>query len=378
LNEYKTRQEMEADEGRLLAPFAQKSGESRGRQFPEPRHAYRTEFQRDRARIIHSRAFRRLEYKTQVFLNGTGDHLRTRLTHTIEVASISRTITRALRLNEDLAEAIALAHDLGHSPFGHSGEEMLAECMREHGGFEHNRQSLRVVELLENPYPKFPGLNLTLEVREGLDKTQVSSLEAQIADLADEITYYSHDLDDAIDFDILNFAQLEEIDVWKVAADSVRARYADLREPELHKLIIRDVIDRQVQDVIVTSAKQINSAKVQSRDDVRNQPALIRYGDELAQANRELRKFLYQNVYYHPRVAEVNKRACEMLRKVFESYLLDPSRLGDAAARRIESEGLHRTVCDYIAGMTDRYLMEEYERICPSSRAESRDPAALS
>jgi dGTPase len=363
LNEYKTRQEMEADEGRLLAPFAQKSGESRGRQFPEARHSYRTEFQRDRARIIHSRAFRRLEYKTQVFLNGTGDHLRTRLTHTIEVASISRTIARALRLNEDLAEAIALAHDLGHSPFGHSGEEMLAECMREHGGFEHNRQSLRVVELLENPYPKFPGLNLTLEVREGLDKTQVSSLEAQIADLADEITYYSHDLDDAIDFDVLNFAQLEEVDVWKVAADSVRGRYPDLREPDLHKLIIRDVIDHQVRDVIVTSAEQIISVKVQSQDDVRNQPALIRYGDDLAEANRALRKFLYQNVYYHPRVAEVNKRACEMLRKVFESYLLDPSRLGDAAARRIESEGLHRTVCDYIAGMTDRYLMEEYARV---------------
>jgi len=374
LNEYKTRQEMEADEGRLLAPFAQKSGQSQGRQFPEPRHAYRTEFQRDRARIIHSRAFRRLEYKTQVFLNGTGDHLRTRLTHTIEVASISRTIARALRLNEDLAEAIALAHDLGHSPFGHSGEEILAECMREHGGFEHNRQSLRVVELLENPYPKFPGLNLTLEVREGLDKTQVSSLEAQIADLADEITYYSHDLDDAIDFDVLNFAQLEEVDVWKVAADSVRERYPDLREPDLHKLIIRDVIDRQVRDVIVTSAEQITSVKVQSRDDVRNQSILIRYGDDLAEANRALRKFLYQNVYYHPRVAEVNKRACEMLRRVFESYLLDPSRLGDAAARRIESEGLHRTVCDYIAGMTDRYLMEEYERIRPSSRAQS--PAA--
>jgi dGTPase len=287
---------MEADEGRLLAPFAQKSGESRGRQFPEPRHAYRTEFQRDRARIIHSRAFRRLEYKTQVFLNGTGDHLRTRLTHTIEVASISRTIARALRLNEDLAETIALAHDLGHSPFGHSGEEMLAECMRDHGGFEHNRQSLRVVELLENPYPKFPGLNLTLEVREGLQKNQVSSLEAQIADLADEITYYSHDLDDAIDFDVLNFAQLEEVDVWKVAADSVRSRYPHLREPDLHKLIIRDVIDRQVRDVIVTSAEQFISMKVQSRDDVRNHSALIRYGDELAKANRELRKFLYQNV----------------------------------------------------------------------------------
>jgi dGTPase len=363
VNPYKTRQEMEADEARLLAPFAQKSAESRGRQFPEPSHAYRTEFQRDRARIIHSRAFRRLEYKTQVFLNGTGDHLRTRLTHTIEVASISRTIARALRLNEDLAEAIALAHDLGHSPFGHSGEEMLAECMREQGGFEHNRQSLRVVELLEHPYPKFPGLNLTSEVREGLHKTQVSSLEAQIADLADEITYYSHDLDDAIDFDVLNFAQLEEVEVWKYAADSVRTRYPDLREAEWHKLIIRDVIDRQVQDVVATSAGEIASAEIHSRADVRKQSALIRYSDELASANHALRKFLYQNVYYHPRVAEVNQRACEMLRKVFESYLLDPSRLGDAAARRIESEGLHRTVCDYIAGMTDRYLIEEYHKL---------------
>src|SRR6267378_1602872 len=206
---YRSREGMEATERAALAPFAQKSGDSRGRQYPEPSHSYRTEFQRDRARIIHSRAFRRLEYKTQVFLNGTGDHLRTRLTHSIEVASISRTIARALGLNEDLAEAIALAHDLGHSPFGHSGEEMLAECMRDHGGFDHNKQSLRVVNLLENPYPNFPGLNLTLEVREGLQKNQVSSLEAQIADLADEITYYSHDLDDAIDFDILNFAQLE-------------------------------------------------------------------------------------------------------------------------------------------------------------------------
>src|SRR5437016_2177988 len=236
---------MEADEGSLLAPFAQKSGESRGRQFPEPRHAYRTEFQRDRARIIHSRAFRRREYKTQVFLNVTGDHLRTRLTHTIEVASISRTIARALRLNEDLAETIALAHDLGHSPFGHSGEEMLAECMREQGGFEHNRQSLRVVELLENPYPNFCGLNLTFEVREGMQKHQAfydlpnenegkyrcPSLEAQVANLTDEITYYSHDLDDAIDFDVLSFTQLEDVAVWPRSAEPVRARCPYLRQP---------------------------------------------------------------------------------------------------------------------------------------------------
>jgi len=221
---WRTREEMEAAERATLAPFAQKSGDSRGRKYPEPSHAFRTEFQRDRARVIHSRAFRRLEYKTQVFLNGTGDHLRTRLTHSIEVASISRIIARALALNEDLAEAIALAHDLGHTPFGHSGEEILAECMRDHGGFEHNRQSLRVVELLENAYPVFPGLNLTFEVREGMqkhrdfyeatspggEKYKCPSLEAQIANLADEITYYSHDLDDAVDFEILSAAQLEE------------------------------------------------------------------------------------------------------------------------------------------------------------------------
>ncbi len=375
---WKTRAQMEATERDVLAPFAQKSGDSRGRQYSEPSHAYRTEFQRDRARIIHSRAFRRLEYKTQVFLNGTGDHLRTRLTHSIEVASISRTIARALGLNEDLAEAIALAHDLGHPPFGHSGEEMLAECMRDHGGFDHNRQSLRVVELLENAYPNFPGLNLTFEVREGLQKHQAvykfpssrgeayhrPSLEAQVADLADEITYYSHDLDDAVDFEILSPMQLGENEVWRRSHRAVLARYADGREPELHKLIIRDIIDNEVHDVVATSAKSIAHAGVQKADEVRRQPvSLIRYSNELAEANRALRKFLYQNVYYHPRVSDVNRRACEMLRRVFEAYLLDPDRLGDGATRRIEGEGLHRTVCDYVAGMTDRYLMEEYQRI---------------
>lgn len=375
---WKTREQMEADELRVLAPFAQKSGESRGRKYPEPSHAYRTQFQRDRARIIHARAFRRLEYKTQVFLNGTGDHLRTRLTHSIEVASISRTIARALSLNEDLAEAIALAHDLGHSPFGHSGEEMLAECMREHGGFDHNRQSRRVVELLEAAYPAFPGLNLTFEVREGLQKHQAfydppvageekyrcPSLEAQIANLADEITYYSHDLDDAVDFEILSLAQLEETAVWRRSHQSVAARYPKVREPELHKLIIGDIIDAEVRDVVTTSARAIAKAGVQSADEVRRQPLpLICYSEALLEANRELRRFLYKNVYYHPRVAEVNRRACEMLRAVFEAYVLAPERLGEAATKRIETEGLHRTICDYIAGMTDRYLLEEHARL---------------
>ena len=384
---WKTREQMEEGERTALASVAQKSGESRGRQHSEPSHAYRTEFQRDRARIIHSRAFRRLEYKTQVFLNGTGDHLRTRLTHSIEVASISRTIARALRLNEDLAEAIALGHDLGHAPFGHSGEEMLAECMRDHGGFDHNRQSVRVVELLETPYPDFPGLNLTFEVREGLRKHErpykfstpsaeeydCPSLEGQVADLADEITYYSHDLDDALDFEILTPARLEENEVWRNSHRAVLARYTGVREPELHKLIIRDIIDREVHDLVATSAESIAESGVQTADDVRWQTApLIRYSDELAEANRALRKFLYQNVYYHPRVAEVNRRACEMLRRVFEAYLADPDRLGEGATRRVEKEGLHRTVCDYIAGMTDRYVMEEHARI--SGRGDSPQP----
>lgn len=369
---------MEADEARVLAPYAQKSGESRGRQYPEPRHAFRTEFQRDRARIIHARAFRRLEYKTQVFLNGTGDHLRTRLTHSIEVASISRTIARALGLNEDLAEAIALAHDLGHSPFGHSGEEMLAECMRDHGGFDHNRQSQRVVELLEAAYPNFPGLNLTFEVREGLRKHEASyeplaaggeryrcpSLEAQIADLADTLTYYSHDLDDAVDFQILAPEQLEEVDIWRWSRECVVARYPEVREPELHKLVIGAIIDAQVRDVVSTSAAAIARAGVQNADDVRWQPSpLIGYSSVREKANQELRRFLYKNVYYHSRVAKVNQQACEMLRAVFEAYLAAPELLGEAAMRRIESEGLHRTVCDYVAGMTDRYLLEEHARL---------------
>jgi dGTPase len=402
---YRPRQQMEATEQSTLAAFAQKSGDSRGRKYSEPSHAYRTEFQRDRARIIHSRAFRRLEYKTQVFLNGTGDHLRTRLTHSIEVASISRTIARALGLNEDLAEAIALAHDLGHSPFGHSGEEMLSECMGEQGGFDHNRQSLRVVELLEDPYPDFPGLNLSFEVREGLKKHDAAyqidetspasdgagpgqiaesrrpgltkyrfpSLEAQIADLADEITYYSHDLDDAVDFQILTPAQLEANAAWSNSNERVRQRHGDAHEPELHKLIIRDIIDVEVQDVVSSSAQAIANSGVGSADEVRTKEArLICYSNEVRNRNSDLRKFLYQNVYYHPRVAAVNERACEMLRKVFEAYITSPDLLGDSAVRRIEAEGLHRTVCDYIAGMTDRYLMEEYGRLVGTVRVSNK------
>lgn len=376
----KTRSQIESQEQTLLAPYAQKSGQSAGRLHQEPPHPFRTEYQRDKARIIHSRAFRRLEYKTQVFLNGTGDHLRTRLTHTIEVASISRTIARALALNEDLAEAIALAHDLGHAPFGHSGEEELDVLMSEYGGFEHNLQSLRIVEVIEAKYPKFSGLNLSFEVREGLrkherfyepppkraegEKYSCPSLEAQIANLADEITYYSHDLDDGLDFDLINGKQLAELEIWQESATEVRRDFPKLKGPAFTTYVIRCIIDRQVQDVITTSAELIEDSRVETADEVREQKKpLIRYSHRRMLANRKLRKFLYQNLYYHPRVATANERACTMLRNVFGAYIRDPKLLGEATAHRLAKDGVHRSVCDYLSGMTDRYLLEEHERL---------------
>ena len=377
---HKSRAQMEREESLTLAPYAQHDDASAGRRYPEPPHPYRTPFQRDRARVIHSRAFRRLEYKTQVFLNGTGDHLRTRLTHTIEVASVSRTIARALGLNEDLAEAIALAHDLGHPPFGHPGEDTLDKLMHGHGGFDHNAQSLRIVELIESTYPEFRGLNLSFEVTEGLRKHQTfykplpgrdedggyhcPTLEAQIANLADEITYNSHDLDDGLDSDLISADQLADTTLWQTVRGEVRTKYPALEGRDLCATIIRRIIDRQVEDVVWTSAERIAAAGVSTVDDVRRLPGpLIAYSDDLLAANRELKRFLYQNLYYHPQVAQANRRACERLGDVFNAYLQDPSRLGHATAARVETDGLHRTVCDYLSGMTDRYLLEEHARL---------------
>jgi len=377
----RTRETVNEDEMTSLAPYAQKSGESAGRKHPEPPHQFRTEYQRDCARIIHSRAFRRLEYKTQVFLNGTGDHLRTRLTHTMEVVSISRSIARALALNEDLAEAIALAHDLGHPPFGHSGENALNERMTEFGGFDHNEQSLRILERIEKKYPRFDGLNLTFELLEGLQKHRKfyeppktaagrsprytsPSLEAQIADIADEIAYYSHDLDDGLDSNLIQPAQLSELEVWQETFDDVKQRYPQIRGRELHAYVIRCIIDREVEDVIRTSDRIISESGVKSADDVRRQKThLIQYSGRLLAANRKLRTFLYDNMYYHPSVAGVNQHACDMLRSVFDAYLKDPALLGESTARRIRKDGLHRAVCDYLSGMTDRYLIEEHTRL---------------
>jgi dGTPase len=376
----RTRQELEQIERQILAPYAQFSGDTRGREHTEPPPAWRTHYQRDRDRVIHSRAFRRLEYKTQVFLNGSGDHLRTRLTHTIEVAAVSRNIASALRLNSDLAEAIALAHDLGHSPFGHKGESVLARLMKNRGGFEHNRHSLRIVEELEQKYPDFSGLNLTWEVREGLVKHHIafdhpgrrkafnaknSSLEAQIANLADEITYYSHDLDDGLDSELLSENDLTcHVRLWARAARLVKREHGNLPDESRRYFIIRTLIDLQIHDVVETSERLIEEAGVLSADDVRRLPrALVRYSPKRRELNRELRRYLYKNLYYNRVVNEPHTRAKQLLRDLFQFYLRHPKEIGDLARKQVRKAGLHRAVCDYLAGMTDRYVVLEYDRI---------------
>jgi dGTPase len=376
----RTRQELEQIERQILAPYAQFSGDTRGREFAEAPPEWRTHYQRDRDRVIHSRAFRRLEYKTQVFLNGTGDHLRTRLTHTIEVAAISRNIASALKLNTDLAETIALAHDLGHSPFGHKGETVLARLMKGHGGFEHNQQSLRIVEQLEQKYPNFPGLNLSWEVREGLAKHHTaydhpgrrkgfdaknSPLEAQIANLADEITYYSHDLDDGLDSGLLSEKKLAaNVRVWAHAAKLVKKQFGSLPDESRRYFTIRTIIDMQIRDVVENSERLIVKAGVQSADKVRlcARP-LIAYSLGRRVLNLELRNYLYKNLYYNPVVHGPNLRAVKLLGRLFEYFLAHPKEIGESSQKRIKKFGLHRAVCDYLAGMTDRYVMLESERI---------------
>jgi dGTPase len=373
------RQELEDIERQTLAPFAQFSGDTRGRKHQEAPPLWRTQYQRDRDRVIHSRAFRRLEYKTQVFLNGTGDHLRTRLTHTMEVAAIARNIASALRLNTDLVETIALAHDLGHSPFGHKGETVLNELMRGHGGFEHNHHSLRIVEELEQKYPKFHGLNLSWEVLEGLAKHQTAfdrpgvkkgfiakhpSLEAQIANLADEITYYSHDLDDGLDAGLLSEKELgRHVRVWAQAAKLVKREHGKLPEECRRYFIIRTIIDMQIADVLATSERLITKAGVQSADDVRRfAKPLIQYSPERRKLNVELRKYLYKNLYFNDVVNEPHIRAKQLLRDLFGHFLKHPKEIGEQARKHVRKLGRHRAICDYIAGMTDRYAIAEHKK----------------
>ncbi len=372
----RTREAIERHEDKALAPFAQKSSATRGRLHAQPSHRYRSEYQRDVARIIHSAAFRRLEYKTQVFLNGTGDHYRTRLTHTMEVASISRTLARALGLNEDLAEAVALAHDLGHSPFGHSGEETLDRLLKDHGGFDHNDQSLRVVTCIESPYEDFDGLNLTFEVLEGVQKHATARtapalgdyacacLEGQIADLADEIAYYAHDLQDGLEAGLIQPSQLSDV---ALCADISRASGLSLADTDAKTArlsLARLLSNHLIEDVLEASAARIAETGVQTADDVRRHPdLLIGYSDRTAAEAKALRSFLYANLYFHPEVNGANQRACDMMAAVFDAYIADPSQIGREATRRVPNCGLYRAAGDYIAGMTDRYLLREHARL---------------
>ena len=372
-----------------LAPYASRSRISRGRTHPEPPPRYRTEFQRDRDRIVHSGAFRRLEYKTQVFVNHVGDMYRTRLTHTLEVAQIARGIARALRLNEDLAEAIALAHDLGHTPFGHAGQEALHACMRPHGGFEHNRQSLRVVDVLEARYAEFDGLNLCFETREGILKHcgraharalgavaarfvdgGQPSLEAQLTNLADEIAYNNHDVDDGLRSGLITIDQLRDIDLFAAPYREVADRYGALPERRHIAETVRRMIDAQVSDLIVTSLDRIAEAAPSHPDEARAHSApLIAYGDAMASKNRELKRFLYRALYRHPQVNAMNAEAQTLITALFTHLMAHPDDLPADTAQKARNllgmEGVNgkaRTIADHIAGMTDRYALAQGRR----------------
>ncbi|TAL29797.1 MAG: deoxyguanosinetriphosphate triphosphohydrolase [Spirochaetes bacterium] len=363
-----------------LAPYAAKSRDSRGRRHADTPHPYRTEFQRDRERIIHSRAFRRLEYKTQVFVNHEGDHYRTRLTHTIEVAQIARSIARALRLNEDLAESVALAHDLGHTPFGHTGERALDELLADCGGFEHNRQSLRVVEVLEERYAEFPGLNLTWETREGVIKhssyhdhpeasgyapDELPSLEAQIIDFADEIAYNNHDLDDGISSGLLDLGEVQGLAIWGMAAGAAGISPEALSSRKLLvSAMIRAIINLLVSDLIDATLASIAALEFRRYEDVRRAPRrAVGFSPAVSSASRELMDFLMKNLYQHYRVVRMGIKAQRVIRDLFGIYHENPTALSGAYRARIATDGLKQTISDYIAGMTDRYALEEHQKL---------------
>ncbi|HNX24269.1 MAG TPA: deoxyguanosinetriphosphate triphosphohydrolase [Spirochaetota bacterium] len=361
-----------------LASYAAHSSRTRGREHKEDTHAYRTEYQRDRERIIHSRAFRRLEYKTQVFINHEGDHYRTRLTHTIEVAQIARAVSRALRLNEDLAESIALAHDLGHTPFGHVGEKELDRLLKDHGGFEHNRQSLRVVEFLEKRYSSFDGLNLTWETREGIikhsgtyDRPETSgfhpeeqpSLEAQIIDIADEIAYNNHDLDDGISSGLLDYEGVVKLEIWERAKELYGKPLPDSRKSAARE-IIRTIINLLVTDLIDSTVKKINDNNISSYEDVKIAPEkLAGFSCDIGKANNDLKKFLRKNMYQHYRVTRMSLKSQKVVNELFHIYTEHPDTLPERYNEQIENLGIIRTVTDFIAGMTDRFALEEYRKL---------------
>ncbi len=372
-----TRKELEALERKTLAPYASFASESLGRVHKEPEHPYRTCFQRDHDRIIHSTAFRRLEYKTQVFVIHEGDYYRTRLTHTLEVAQIAKTIARTLKLNADLAEVIALGHDLGHGPFGHSGEDALRELMIGHGGFDHNLHALRIVSQLEQRYPKFPGLNLTWEVRAGLNKHKIPtaggapkhsmpnlSLEAQAADMADEIAYDHHDLDDGITSGLIQEEDLRKIPLWKRVRGDVTRHHPALSAELLKYQVIRRLIDLQATDLIEESLRRIRRSGIRTAAQAQKlDTRLIGFSPEMIRLRAPLKRFLHRELYHHFKVVRMASKAKRFVSALFEAFLKNPEQLPNTTRRRIDADGPHRAICDYIAGMTDRYAMDEYRKM---------------
>ncbi|MBI4395233.1 MAG: deoxyguanosinetriphosphate triphosphohydrolase [Candidatus Omnitrophica bacterium] len=361
------REALEDHERQWLASYAMKSADSKGRVYLEKEHDFRTAFQRDRDRIIHSTAFRRLEYKTQVFVNHEGDHYRTRLTHTLEMNQIARTIGRALRLNEDLVEAIALAHDLGHGPFGHAGQEVLSKLMEGHGGFEHNRQCLRIVEQLEESYSAFPGLNLTFEVREGLRKharKRLPSLEAEIVDLADSIAYNGHDLDDGLRAGLLEIKSLEKIKLWREAYRYISEKSLPGDETIKRKTAIRLIINRMANDLIYQTMKNIKKYRIQKPSDlVKPRMKIVGFSRDLEKKVDEIKDFLMRHLYLHHRVVRMTEKGKRFIHELFRLYVARPEQLPPHVRQRTKMDGLYRSVCDYIAGMTDRFALDEYNKL---------------
>ncbi len=373
-----TREALERIEDATLAPYGMRSGQSRGRVYPEEEAPYRTAFQRDRDRILHNTAFRRLEYKTQVFVIHEGDYYRTRLTHTLEVAQIGQTMARALGANEDLVEAVCLAHDLGHPAFGHAGEMTLDRLMQGHGGFDHNRQSLRIVEKLAVHYPEFRGLNLTWEVREGMVKHETEydvadatgfdpdkqcTLEGQLANPADEIAYTAHDLDDGLRARLLRPEQLTGIAWWERLKESLGWDGRAFNDMLRYRLT-RRLIGLLVTDLIEATSERLETCACASVEDVRNQSQkVVGLSPEAAAMTRELKRFLYENLYRHPHVMRMQLKAERVITALFEAYIAEPAQLPYEVQAKLQERPLERVVCDYIAGMTDRYALQEYAKL---------------
>jgi len=377
-----TRQQLEELEAQSLAPYAILSKNSKGRKFPEEEPDFRTLFQRDRERILHTTAFRRLEYKTQVFIIHEGDYYRTRLTHTLEVAQLGRSVARSIGVNEDLVETICLAHDLGHPPFGHSGESALADLMKDHGGFEHNKHSLRIVTKLENRYPEFSGLNLTWEVLEGMVKHETDydlsdasdynpemrgHIEAQIANVADEMAYTSHDLDDGLRSGMITPAQLDGIAIWEIVNESIGRRKTDTMDDLTRHQIIRRLINFEVTDLIQSVDRYLRKSGVKSPEELQRLPYnVVGFSEDMHRRNRELKDFLFKNLYRHYRVVRMAAKAEKIINDLFIAYQKSPTMLPEGIQASIPEEGVERTICDYIAGMTDRFAIDEHKRLFDS------------